>query len=150
MKRLNPVTTVALLVAGALFSSLYWLASPASATVTTTNVSSPRQLTAVQRAAVSDNTGTAITLVAGVAGKRIQLWGCTFTTASGTTLEFKSGTHSLTGAMSALTIQIDPPAGPVPATQAIPWLETNAGEDLTVTAGGAVLVTGQIMYSQLP
>jgi hypothetical protein len=129
---------------------MYWVGNQAEATVATTNVSQLRQLGAMQRAYVDDNSGAAITLVAGVPGKRIQLWGCTFTTASATTLNFKSGTNTLTGAMNASVIHIDPEWGPIPATQAIPWLETNVGESLTVTAGGAVQVSGPFMYSVLP
>lgn len=56
----------------------------------------------------------------------------------------------MTGPMTVTGIQIDSPSGVATGVNltGIPWLETiNTGDDLVLTLGGAVQVSGQIIYT---
>lgn len=113
-----------------------------------TTVQSRQVPSAVLRQKVDDSTGS-VELVAAVAGKKIQIWGLLLSTASPTTMEFKSASTSLTGAMSISTILEDQPYGPANAS-AIPLFETAAGEAFNLVLGGAVKVTGQVTWTTNP
>lgn len=101
----------------------------------------------VNRTQISDTSGN-FTLVTGVTGKKIQIWGCTLATA-GTTMEFKSASTTLTGAMPLNAIQIDVPVFDNATTDsAIPWLESiNTGDGIVLVLSGAVQVSGQVIWT---
>lgn len=123
---------------------LLLLSSILYATNAATTASNRYVLPTVQRLQINDSSG-AITVVAGIAGQRIQVWGCTLATVSATTIEFKSGTTTLTGPMSISAIQVDAQAS---GGTVIPWLETNAGDPLTINLGGTVQICGQVLWTQ--
>lgn len=102
--------------------------------------------TNVARYKIDDATGDMV-LVPAVDGKRIQVWGVTLVSASATTYTFKSGTTAITGPMTMTAIQIDPPFGTSTGSRGIPWLESESGKAVNLTLGGAVQLSGQVIYS---
>ena len=95
-----------------------------------------------QRAVVSfTGTGDQI-VVAGVAGKRISVFGLDLSLSTPQTLQLKSGSNALTGAMT-MNAWSKPILLTAPA-----YFVTNAGENLVITMGGSATVGGIIWYTQ--
>jgi hypothetical protein len=102
--------------------------------------------TAVLRAAVSGATSGNNTLVTAVTGKKIKVLSLVLAAASAVTVRLESGAGgtALTGVMSLTANDLKivfPPAEP-----GYHWVETAAGALLNLELGGAVQVSGCIVY----
>jgi hypothetical protein len=116
----------------------------------TTGQSNRRFIGSVTRQVINDATGS-VTLVPAIPGKRIMILGATLAGGTGvTTMEFLSGTNTLTYAMSINALQIDPPFGTQGQSDMIPWLEGNAGEPIILNLNGALQVSGQVIWTAAP
>jgi hypothetical protein len=100
----------------------------------------------LQTAVINDATGS-LAAVAAQSGKVIRVWGLVLTLASATTLTVKSGTTALSGPMSVSGMTLDPPRGRPSDDCAFPWWETAAGEALNLVLGGAVQMSGTLLYT---
>ncbi len=103
--------------------------------------------TAVLRAAVSGATSGNNTLVAAVTGKKIKVLGLVLVAAGAVTVRLESGAGgtALTGVMSLTAnggLQLVWPM----SEPGYPWVETAAGSLLNMELGGAVQVSGVIVY----
>lgn len=91
---------------------------------------------------VNASTEGATTVIAGVEGKRIYIYGLDLFLVSSTTLELKAGSDSLTNAMTLTAYQkallMDDPAY---------WILPE-GVDLVLSLGGSVQCSGAIWYRQ--
>lgn len=94
-------------------------------------------------ASINAASSGANTLVAAVSGQRVVVTGFLFVVASAVTVVFKSGSTALTGTMS-----FDPATGNPGAAQSFQQglMQTAAGEALVMTLGGAVQVSGYLVY----
>jgi len=86
--------------------------------------------------------GAGNTIVAAVAGKQIRVMGYVLDSVTAVTIQWFSNTTALSGSMSmgatsTLACPIDNGDG---------WFETAAGEALKMTLGGAVQVSGHLVY----
>jgi hypothetical protein len=102
--------------------------------------------TAVLRAAVSAASSGDNTLVAAVPGKRIKVLALVLMAAGAVTVRLESGASgtALTGVMS-LTADAPKVIFP-PSEPGYHWVETEAGALLNLELGGAVQVSGCIVY----
>jgi hypothetical protein len=102
--------------------------------------------TAIKRAAVSGATSGNNTLVAAVTGKKIKVLGLVLVAASAVDVRLESGAGgtALTGVMSLTAghLQLILPL----AEPGYHWVETAAGALLNLELGGAVQVSGMIVY----
>ena len=101
----------------------------------------------LQNAVVDTAASGNVTVVAGVTGKRIAVYGYTIVNGATTaqTVQFKSGTTVLSGAMSLsqaagpLVVQAGPSSGPLFVTVA-------TGDALIITTSAATQVSGHVGY----
>jgi len=102
--------------------------------------------TAVLRAAVSGATSGNNTLVAAVSGKKIKVLGLALVAAAAVDVRLESGAGgtALTGVMSLTAGNLQWVLPPVEPGYA--WVETVAGALLNMELGGAVQVSGCIVY----
>jgi hypothetical protein len=100
----------------------------------------------ILHAAISGATSGDNTLVAAVAGKKIKVIGLFLVTAGAVTVRFESGAGgtALTGVMSMAANGVLT----IPMTMDIncPWFQTADGALLNMELGGAVQVSGAIVY----
>ena len=128
--------------------SMIGVASYASSV--TTGQSNRGYISSVTRQVINDASGS-VTLVPAQPGKRIMILGATLAGGSGvTTMEFLSGTNTLTYAMSINALQIDAPVGTTGQSNMIPWLEGNTGEAIILNLNGAFQVSGQVIWTAAP
>lgn len=93
------------------------------------------------RAAISAASSGNNIVIAGVAGKRIYIFGIDLSTASSTTVQFKDGTTALTGIMTLNAYS----KGLLVSSPAY-WVLT-AGNDFVISLGGAVQMSGAVWYA---
>jgi hypothetical protein len=98
---------------------------------------------------VDTATSGANTLLTGVANQKFRVYGYLLVAAGAVTANVKSGSTSLTGAMSLITGTPLSAWSPVAEGQRNPVLETASGDDLVLTLGGAVQVSGHLLYEQV-
>jgi len=98
----------------------------------------------VARAAISQATADTQDIVAAVSGKRIRVLALVLVAAGAVVATIKSSSTALTGAMT-LAAGVPVKAGPATALGAEEII-TAAGEALKLTLGGAVQVSGWILY----
>ena len=101
-----------------------------------------------KRAAVSGATSGNNTLVAAVSGKKIKVLGLVLVVDSTVAVRLESGASgtALTGVMT-ITVTDDNPVVVLPmTTPGSHWVETAAGALLNMELGGAVQVSGCIVY----
>lgn len=91
---------------------------------------------AVSISASGDNT-----VIAGVAGQAIQIYGLDLACASPVTLQLKNGATALTGVMTVNGYA-------KPLSPARPWWTVAPGAALVITLGAAVQCSGSIWYQQ--
>ncbi len=98
----------------------------------------------VKRAIIDKATAATHEIVAAVAGKKIRVLGFYAVAAGAVVATWKSATTAVTGAMTMATgVAVHaPPAG-------FGWFETAAGEALNLTLGGAVQVSGNVIYAEV-
>jgi hypothetical protein len=82
------------------------------------------------------------TIVAAQPGKRVFVFGYVLVASGAVTVQWKSGANALTGAM-ALAANGGLVVNGSPDTM---MLQTNPGEALILTLGGAVQASGHVMY----
>lgn len=87
-------------------------------------------------------------IIAGKAGYTIRVHGFGLVAAGAVTAKWQSGTTDLTGAMTMTTASsiVAPSAPMLPATRAAHF-ETADGDDLNLTTGAGIQVSGWIEYS---
>ncbi len=86
-------------------------------------------------------------IVPGVTGKVIRVIAYLFVAAGSVTAQWKSGATAKSGAMSMILgtpISADAAGMVVAGREA--WLETASGEDLNLVLGGAIQVSGHLVY----
>lgn len=94
---------------------------------------------------ISAASSGANTLVAAVIGRSIRVLGFVIVAAGAVTANFESGTTDLSGAMSLITgVPISAPL--TGSLDILPWMQTASGEALGLTLGGAVQVSGFLVY----
>lgn len=100
----------------------------------------------MQYAPVNVNTATTHAVVAAVPGRRIRLLGYVLVAAGSVTVQWASGSTARTGAMSLIDGHplTAPPGGDT--IDPIPYLQTEPGEALNLVLGGAVQVSGHVVY----
>jgi hypothetical protein len=97
----------------------------------------------LQRAKIDTATsGAGNRLVTNTYSAALRVYQLYFTVASDTTVQFFSATTALTGTMTVkagndYVFQFSP----------VGWLETASGEDLNVTLGGGVQMSGSLVYA---
>ena len=96
----------------------------------------------IRSATIDSAAGGNLTIVAAVPGKRILVFGYVIVASGAVTVQWKSGTNLLTGAMALAANGGLVVVGP-PDTM---MLATNVGEALILTPGGATQVSGHVMY----
>lgn len=98
----------------------------------------------IKRAVISAASSGANTVVACPAGQQVRVIGYSFICTSAVTVTWKSGTTAITGPMdyAANGGLVEPP-------DMTGILQTAVGEDLNMTLGGAVQVSGRINYQLL-
>lgn len=101
--------------------------------------------TRILRAVVDSAAGGSLTIVSGTSGKTIRILGLDLNTASSTTIQFKSGSTALTGAMTVTSKHLDPI---VMNDQMVPWFTCASGEAFVITMGGAVQISGVVLYTK--
>lgn len=94
--------------------------------------------------AISTNTSGANELVAATAGKSAHVRGLVLVSANTVTVTIKSGATALSGAMTLTAGE----ALVLPIHDRRAWFATAAGEALVLTLGGAVQVSGALIYTQ--
>lgn len=94
-----------------------------------------------KRAKISTSTSGA-SLVAAVTGKKIQVMAAFIMAAGDVDVTLNSASTALTG---ALPMAVDGNGFVLPFC-GVPWIETVAGEALTVTLGAAVGIAGCLVY----
>ena len=102
----------------------------------------------IKRAAVSGATSGNNTLVAAVTGKKIKVLGLVLVVDSTVAVRLESGASgtALTGVMT-ITVTDDNPVIVLPmTTPGSHWVETAAGSLLNMELGGAVQVSGCVVY----
>jgi hypothetical protein len=97
----------------------------------------------MNRDSVSCAASGANTIVTGVASTSIQVYSLILTLASSTTVQIKSGSTALTGAMTGTSFVFDFRSD---RTGIVPWFVTAPGDNLVITLGSAVQCSGQITY----
>lgn len=88
------------------------------------------------------------TIVSGVTGKKIRVVSYLLTAAGSVTVTWKRGSTGLTGAITLAT-GVPLPAAPMPEGARggqYGHFETDQGEALVLTLGGAVQVSGHVAY----
>ena len=101
-----------------------------------------------KRAAVSGATSGDNTLVAAVSGKKVKVLGLVLVADSTVAIRLESGASgtALTGVMT-ITVTDDNPVIVLPmTTPGSHWVETAAGALLNMELGGAVQVSGCVVY----
>ena len=89
-------------------------------------------------------------VVAAVAGKRIRVLSYLFSAAALVTVRWDSATTPLSGAMSAAAgTPFSAPQGPISAGGTMGIMQTERGEALNLTLGGAVQVSGHLVYEEV-
>jgi len=94
-----------------------------------------------KRASVSFNTSGSNTVIAGVAGKQICIYGLDLYLASSTTIQLFDNTTALTGAMT--TTSYTKQVKSTPCYWTLP-----AGDSFNITLGSGVQTSGAVWYSQ--
>jgi hypothetical protein len=94
-----------------------------------------------QRAVVNFTASGDTSVITGVAGKVIYIYGFDLALSTSTTLTFKSGSTALTGPMTlnAYSKQI---------TDTSPYFVTNPGDNFVLSPGASATVAGVIWYRQ--
>ena len=105
----------------------------------------------VSRTSFDDSSG-AFELIPAVAGKRICVHSITITGFSGvTTMEFLTGTRTLTNPLSMIAYDKDTQSGTTGQSNGVPWLVGDTGANINVSLNGALRVTGQVIWTaELP
>lgn len=100
-------------------------------------------------AVIDKATATTHEIVAAVAGKRIRVLAYLMVAAGAVTATWKSAATALTGAMSLITgtpNQGNPLPNSLQGSRGV--FETERGEALNLTLGGAVQVSGWLVYEE--
>jgi hypothetical protein len=98
----------------------------------------------MNRDSLSFASSGANTAIAAVASTPIQVYSLVLTLASSTTVQLKSGSTALTGAMTGTSFVFD--FRPQARGGNVPWFVTAPGDAFVVTLGSAVQCSGQVTY----
>lgn len=103
---------------------------------------------ALKIAAIDTAASGTTPLINGVTDKTIRVYGYLLNAAGAVTAILKNGSTALTGAMSLIagTPQVVPPGGN--KIDPLPLFELTTGNAFNLTLGGAVQVSGWVLYDQ--
>lgn len=95
---------------------------------------------------ISTNASGNTTLVTGISGRAIRVYGYKLVAAGAVTTQFKSATTNLSGAMSQITGVPNDADNSGNRLDPIPVLQCGYGESLILALGSAVQVSGHLVY----
>lgn len=116
-------------------------------TVTALTTNPARTIPSALVPVVLNDSGSSLTIYAGVANTIIEVWGYDLYASTATNLTFKTGTTDMSGPLSLPatgSARWPTPSGRIQADYTVPRFVTNAGESLVLAQSGSATLGGTI------